>query len=113
MLALSDFDVMWHRLENWGRWGRQDSCRPDPESVTAGVYDMGRADRQGEGESGEDAEPGPVRIDAKDAERLDPLILALRHDRRRLVCLYFYRRRGVSRPLLAEAVRAVIDADHD
>ena len=109
--SLSDFEVMWQRLLNWGRWGRQDSCRPDPESVTAGIYDMGRADRQGEGESGDDAEPEPAPINGRDADNLDGYIRQIRGDHRHNVCVYFYRRRHVYRPLLDEAVRAVIDAE--
>lgn len=109
--ALSDFDVMWQRLVMWGRWGRQDTCRPDPESVTAGIYDMGRADRQGEGESGEESEPDAEPINSRDADNLDGYIRQLRRDHREHIRIYFYRRKHVYRPLLDEAVRAVIDAE--
>ena len=111
MTGLSDFDQMWARLLNWGRAGRQDSCRPDPESVTAGIYDMGRADRQGEGESGEDAELPPEPINGRDADNLDGYIRQLRTDHRHHVREYFYRRHHVYRPLLDEAVRAVCDVE--
>lgn len=109
--SLSDFDIMWERLINWGRAGRQDTCRPDPESVTAGIYDMGRADRQGEGESGEEAEPDAAPINGRDADNLDGYIRQLRGDHRFSVCEYFYRRKFVYRPKLDEAVRALCDLE--
>lgn len=111
MTGLSDFDQMWTRLLNWGRWGRQDSCRPDPESVTAGIYDMGRADRQGEGDSGDEAELPLAPINGRDADNLDGYIRQLRGDHKHNIRTYFYRRQHVYRPLLDEAVRAVCDAE--
>lgn len=111
MTGLSDFDVMVGRLVNWARWGRQDSNCPDPEAVTAGIYDMGRADRQGEGESGEDAEGPADPIDHLDADLLDGYIMQLRSDHKRSVVVYFYKRRPVYRPLVDEAVRALCDLE--
>lgn len=108
--TLSDFELMWSRLLNWARWGRQDSCRPDPESVTAGIYEMGRANRQGDDE--EDApEDMPEPIDGRDADILDGYIRQLRADHKRTVRIYFYKRQHVYRPLLDEAVRAMCDAE--
>jgi hypothetical protein len=92
------------RLVNWSRWGRQDSGRPDPESVTGGIYNMGRADRQGEGESGEDAEAPDDPIDHRDADNLDGYIMRLRPDHKRSIVVYFYKRRPVHRPLVDEAI---------
>lgn len=108
--ALSDFEVMWSRLIGWGRWGRQDSCRPDPESVTAGIYDMGKDDER---ELDEDAAPedSPEPINSRDAENLDGYIMQLRQDHRRHIRVYFYKRQHVYRPLLDEAVRAMCDAE--
>jgi hypothetical protein len=111
MTGLSDFDVMVARLVNWSRWGRQDSGRPDPESVTGGIYNMGRADRQGEGESGEDAEAPADPIDHRDADNLDGYIMQLRPDHKRSIVVYFYKRRPVHRPLVDEAIRSLCDLE--
>lgn len=111
MTGLSDFDLMVARLVNWARWGRQDSGRPDPESVTCGIYAMGRADRQGEGESGEDAENPADPIDHRDADLLDGYIMQLRADHKRSVIFHFYKRRPVHRPLVDEAIRSLCDIE--
>jgi hypothetical protein len=111
MTGLSDYDVMVGRLVNWGRWGRQDSDRPDANAVTGSIYAMGRADRQGEGESGEDAEGPMDPIDPRDAERLDRHITRLRPEHKRAVSGYFYRRRPVARPAVDEAIRALCDME--
>lgn len=112
MTGLSDYDVMWGRLVNWGRWGRQDDCRPDPESVTGSIYSMGRANRQGEGDDDGPAEPDAPPIDHHDAEAIDRLIVkrvAAQH--RITIKRAFYLRVSVWRPTLDEAIRAMIDAD--
>lgn len=109
--GLSDYDVMVGRLVNWGRWGRQDSDRPDANAVTGSIYAMGRADRQGEGDSGEDAEGPMDPIDHRDAERLDRNIARLRPEHKRSVSCYFYRRRPVARAAVDEAIRALCDME--
>lgn len=104
----SDFEVMWHRLENWARWGRQDSCRPDPEAGSGSIYHMGRENWGRD----EDAAPEePNRINTPDAEALDLLIRRLHMRRRESVIRYFYRRRPVYRPLLDLAVRSLCDCE--
>ena len=107
---LSEFDYMLKvRLPNWGRWGRQDDCRPDPEAGSASIYSMGRADRQGEDEAPTDATP---QIDHADAERLDRLIgNQIAREYRHVLCGYFYKRRGDFWPRVHAAVRALIDAE--
>jgi len=108
--SLSDFDLMWGRLLMWGRWGRQDTCRPDPESVVAGIYHMGRADRKGDDEEDAPEDP-PEPINARDCDNLDGFIRQLRGDHRKHIRIYFYKRQHVYRPLLDEAVRAMCDAE--
>jgi hypothetical protein len=111
MTGLSDFDLMVARLVNWARWGRQDSNCPDPEAVTAGIYDMGRADRQGEGESGEDAEGPADPIDHQDGQAISDLIDKLGDNHKWAIRVYFYKRKPVYRPLVDEAVRALCDLE--
>jgi hypothetical protein len=109
--GLSDFDVMVARLVNWGRAGRQDNGRPDPESITGSIYSMGRADRQGEGDSGDDAEGPADPIDHRDADIIDGYIMRLRADHKRHVIAYFYKRKPVHRPLVDESIRMLCDMD--
>lgn len=111
MTGLSDFDVMWARLVNWGRWGRQDSCRPDPESVTSSIYSLGRANRQGEGDDEGPADDQPTPIDHKDAEAVDRIVVRLAIGHRVTIKRAFYLRTAVYRPTLDEAIRAACDAD--
>jgi hypothetical protein len=111
MTGLSDFDVMVGRLVNWGRWGRQDTDKPDANAVTGSIYGMGRADRQGEGDSGEEAEGPMDPIDHLDADRLDRMIMRLAVAHRRSVSCYFYRRAPVARMAVDEAIRALCDID--
>jgi hypothetical protein len=62
------------RLPNWGRWGRQDSGKPDNERGCSSIYQRGRADKQGE-QTTEDGlltnadEDAPNPINEQDAER--------------------------------------------
>ena len=109
--ALSDFDVMLKvRLPNWGRWGRQDSDRPDPESGCGSIYQMGRGDRTGEDDA--PPEPPPPRIDHRDAERLDQLILyGLVPAHRQIICGHFYKRKDSYMPKVHAAIRALLDAE--
>lgn len=111
--ALSDFDVMYERLENWGRWGRQDSDRPDPEAGTAQIYEMGRADRQGDQEHADgsvDAEDEPpARIDSRDADNMDGYIRQLGRYHYQSVRRYFYLRWSMPRP--DEAIRMLCDME--
>ena len=110
-MSLSDFDRMRNvRLPNWGRWGRQDSSRPDPEAGSGSIYQLGRADREATDEA---PEPPPPRIDDKDAEWLDGLIgkkIAVEH--RFVICGYFYKRKESFYPKVNAAVRALLDAEY-
>lgn len=111
---LSDFDLMVGRLVNWGRWGRQDSCKPDCNAGSGSIYGMGRADRQGEqiidGEIEADDDP-PPRIDSQDAENLDTMIHKLRGAHYNAVRRYFYRFQPINRELVAESIRALCDME--
>lgn len=110
-MSLSDFDRMRNvRLPNWGRDGRRDPGRPDPEAGSGSIYQLGRADRESLDEA---PEPPPPPIDEKDAEWLDYLIskkLPLEH--RHVICGYFYKRRESFYPKVNAAVRALLDAEY-
>ncbi len=109
---LSDFDRMLkERLPQWGRWGRQDCGRPDPEAGSGSIYSMGKKDER---ELDEEAapEPPPPRIDTIDCEMLDRLIFNLERDHRNAVKDFFYKRRAVPMGKVFAAVRAVLDAEY-
>jgi hypothetical protein len=111
--ALSDFDLMrWHRLPNWGRWGRDDPDKPDPNkcgrSICADYIPRGD-DGEGWGEEGAiGAKPPPV--DFRDAENLDGFIQQLDAERRQHIRRFFYLRQPVRWELLDEAIRGLLDA---
>lgn len=107
---LSDFDEMKNvRLPMWARWGRQDSGRPDPEAGCGSIYQLGRADRDGDGETAPE-EPSP-KIDNLKCEELDRLILRLPLHHRHVICGYYYKRKEQFRHKVPEAVRALLDAE--
>jgi hypothetical protein len=101
------------RLVNWGRWGRQDSGRPDNERGSSSIYAMGRADRQGEqvidGEIEVADEPAP-KLDEKDAEYLDGYIAQLSELHRQIIRQKYYKRLAVHRLDVDAAVRGLLDA---
>ena len=111
--GLSEHEVMRdQRLVNWGRYGRQDSCRPDNERVSSSIYMMGRADRQGEqiidGEVEVQDDPIP-KLDTKDAEYLDGFIAQLSELHRQIIRQKYYKRLPVHRIDVDAAVRALLD----
>ena len=111
--GLSDHDVMRQRLENWGKWSRQDSCRPDPEAITAHIYDMGRTRDRDEEAAPEDL---PVPIDGRDADNIDGYLCQLRTRSPAYFYRlrnYFYKRWPVNRMSLDEAIRALCDMEQD
>ncbi len=113
MSGNSDFDVMRNiRLPNWGRWGRQDDGRPDPEWGCGSIYNMGKKD---ETERDEEAAPEPPlpKIDHKDAELLDALIrdrLAEAH--KHAIRGFFYKRQAWMLPKVPAAIRALLDLEY-
>lgn len=140
-MSLSDFDLMLRiRLPEWGRWGRQDGGRPDPEAGSGAIYRMGRADGQGDmitsyrcagcmREQPDDgkcktcglallrvderipAEPPPPGIDHARAERTDRLIHAVSDTHKHVIRSYFYLRNESFRHRVPEAIRALLDVE--
>lgn len=107
---LSDFEVMWARLDNWGRWGRQDDCRPDPECGSGSIYDMGKTKDRDDDESV--VEEFPTRIDQQDGDLIDGYIRQLSDQHRKNIRTHFYLRRFVPDRYLNESVRMVIDLEN-
>jgi len=115
---LSDYDVMVAiRLPNWSFCGQQNPQRPDPEGGTATIYQMGRANRDGDGEEAPEAPPPPP--DYRDAEWLDILIAnKLPRAHRITLSRYygtFYKKPDRSyaiRTSLPSAVRALLDVEY-
>jgi hypothetical protein len=106
--ALSDFDRMWERLEDWGRDGRTNSDRPDPESGTGNIYNMGKTRDRDE----EEAPSEPARkIDARDCDLLDGYIRQLGSVHRNRIRVYFYLRHYMPKQLVCESVRQVMDME--
>jgi hypothetical protein len=111
--GLSEHEVMRdQRLPMWGRWGRQDSNRPDNERGSSSIYLMGRADRQGEqiidGEIEVQDDPVP-KLDTKDAEYLDGYIAQLSELHKQIIRQKYYKRLPVHRLDVDAAVRALLD----
>ena len=110
--GLSDFDHMKERLHAWGRWGRQDCGRPDPETGCGSIYQMGKQDET-ERDPEAAPEPPPPKIDHKDCEWLDILLLnKMGREHRNSIRNYFYKRRLVAREKIDEAVRAMLDVEY-
>lgn len=98
---------MWDRLENWGRWGRQDPDCPDPEGGTANIYEMGRSKSQSDFNPPE--APNPIKSD--DADLLDGYIRQMAQPYRGRIQDYFYRRKHVPLHAMNEAVRMLCDME--
>lgn len=106
--ALSDFDRMWERLEDWGFDGRKDPCRPDPEAGTANIYQMGKTRDRDEEET--PSEP-PRKVDARDCDLLDGYIRQLGGLHRNRIRVYFYLRHYIPKQLVCESVRQLLDME--
>lgn len=106
---LSDFDVMWQRLENWGRWGRQDDSRPDPECGSGSIYELGKSNDAVDNDTS--ADDLPTAIDQRDGDLLDGYIQQLSAIHRKNIKTHFYLRRFVPDRYLCESVRMVIDLE--
>ncbi len=110
--ALSDFDVMrWHRLPNWGRWGRHDPDKPDCNRLSASIcaaYIPSGEDK--DYEAAPEAPPPP--IDHRDADDVDGFMHQLmKRNKRQFEALgvFFYRRKLVSWDRLDEGIRSLLD----
>lgn len=93
----------------WGFWSRLDLDKPNPQRICSSIYQMGRADRQGDGESGEELDDPPPRVDVADCEYLDDYISRLGELHRQIILQKFYRRVAVQRMDTDAAVRALLD----
>jgi hypothetical protein len=108
--GLSEHEVMRdERLPNWGRWGRQDSNKPDNERGSSSIYLMGRADRQGDGESGDEQDEIVPAMNIPDAEYLDGYIVQLSALHKEIIRCKYYKRRPVQQMDTDAAVRALLD----
>jgi hypothetical protein len=109
--GLSEHEVMRdERLPMWGAWGRWDTDKPNNQRLGCSIYQMGRADRQGEGESGEEwADLPSPKMDIADCERLDGYIRQLSELHRQIIRQKYYKRLAVHRLDVDAAVRALLD----
>jgi len=95
------------RLPNWGRWGRQDSCRPDPQRVGSTIARFVKDDPDDRDYEAA-PEPAELPIDHRDAERLDGFILRLPRHHRDVIRRHYYQHQPMPRMLLDHAVRALV-----
>ena len=100
------------RLPNWGRDGR--SNPDEPKNRIGTIYQLGRADKQGEqtsadGETINADEDLPDPVNAADAEYLDGFIRQLSALHRVIICTKFYKLQAVNRMDTDAAVRALLD----
>ena len=108
--GLSDHDYMRDvRLPSWGSWGRWDTDKPNCQRLGGSIYQMGRADRQGEGESLLEQDDLPPKMDIADCELLDHYIRQLGELHRAIIRQKFYKRLPVHRLDVDAAVRALLD----
>lgn len=94
------------RLYNWGRWGRQDSCRPDPNRLGS-AFARYMKDDEDDKDYESVPEPPSIPIDPRDAEKLDAHILRLPSHHKDVIRRHYYREQRMPRLLLDEAVRAL------
>lgn len=108
---LSDFDVLHElRLPNWGRAGRCDTGKPDPEAVCGGIYDMGRAPDIGDNwVATESAPDDSLPVFHKDAEELDAFIRQTPQRHKEVIINYYYKRSHVRLDDVWAAIRALMD----
>lgn len=108
----SDFDHMKsNRLPDWGRWGWDLRGQPDARAGCGLIYQLGRADRQGDGE--EAPEDPPRRLDEADCDFLDKLIAnKIGRSHRNVIKDRFYKGRRVLGEQVDAAIRALLDAEY-
>lgn len=94
-------------LPNWGAWGRQDDCRPDPESGSSSIYDMGPSLPDGWADAAVDA---IATINVAQAEQLDRAIARLPRQHLEVIRARYYLRDGTVTTMDRDAaVRALMD----
>ena len=98
-------------LPAWGRQGRINADKPDPERGASSIYGMGKQD---ETERDEDAAPeAPLdRLTEAHWEALDFAIRQLAEIHRVIICDKYYRRRQITIMDTDAAVRALLDLQH-
>jgi hypothetical protein len=108
--GLSEHDFMRdHRLPQWGFWSRLDTSKPNAQRICSSIYHMGRADRQGDGESGEEMDDLQPRVDTADCEYLDGYIRQLSALHKAIIRDKFYKRLPINRMDTDSAVRGLLD----
>lgn len=103
-------DLKLVRLPNWGRWGRQDSCKPDSQRLGSTI--ASRMGRDPDQDYDEPVDSVPEGIDERDAERLDGFIRQLSADHREIIRRCYYREEAIYRVHLDASVRALNDIIH-
>lgn len=114
--GLSEHEEMRdERLPMWGAWGRWDTGKPNDQRLGCSIYQMGRADKQGEqttadGELTNADEDAPPSMNIADCEYLDGFISQLAALHKQIIREKFYLRHQVRREDTDAAVRALLDA---
>lgn len=113
--GLSEHEVMRDlRLPMWGAWGRWDTDKPNSQRLGCSIYQMGRADKQGdqinaEGEVIDANEDPPPSMNIADCEYLDGFIKQLPALHKQIVRAKFYLRQEVRLSDTDAAVRVLLD----
>jgi hypothetical protein len=96
------------RLPNWGRWGRQDSGKPDNERGASSIYQRGKKDETERDDDAVPEDPNPP-INQDDAESLDGWVIQLSELHKQIIRAKFYKRQQVHISDTDAAVRALLD----
>ena len=123
------------RLPNWGFCGRLDSCKPNPQRISAGIYLMGKSDgkptvvyfrcqscRKEQPDEGAccgssmvrteeriTPEPEPEPPDMEDAARLEFFIKQMDALHKSIIRAKYYLHQDIIRTDLDASVRALMD----
>lgn len=108
---LSEFDVLRkYRLPNWGRWGRHDPDKPDPNRCGHSICVVYIPDGDEKGWVDGVVDVYETPIDFRDAEELDLFIKQMHQTRRQYIRRFFYLQKDDVRwQDLNEAIRALLD----
>lgn len=110
-------DDLWSRAWNWGRSQWRELMRDAPDcSCVNSIYDMGEADRDGDGEVTDDTQIVDQEIEAKaelppidedDAEVIHAWIKQIPEGAQATLWARFVYRRPISRPVVDNALHAI------